>query len=175
MALQPSGGIIIDTIEHEGDETASTSSSLNPDFWTIGGNEISESYYINLYTIVGASGSVFTFTYKDNLEAFPMSHVDYMQSNGNVVRIPGVDAIYHVPPDVNESIEIISMIEDRKSRIDDSYSITAWKEREPYEEEGETPEGGPYYNTESGTFTIRIWANYDKHRDMLDTLLKERK
>jgi hypothetical protein len=109
---------------------------------------------------ISPGGSSITVTYNPDPFIFPLQYIDYVDTNGSVVRINGVDAWDRVP-DVPQSPHIVKMQEATGDVVD--YFVTVISEEEIAGEEGESST----FITHSTTFQLEIFADYDISKALL--------
>lgn len=154
--LSPSGGDLIETTE-----LAFTGTTVS----AVGFSEVTEWTWTLVpitagtpdgsgnFTIAG-SGLMFAVDYVSELGLFPLQYVRYQTPERTLVEVDSWDAV----PGPADAPQITKMREDTKDLVEWQLDITAT---------GLDMSSPPKPVTASGSYVLRVFANYDTSRDRL--------
>lgn len=116
---------------------------------------------------VSIGGGTVTVTYNVDFEIFPLQYVDYVNTAGSLVRIPGINAM-DLLPDPSAAPHLAKMREDTKSSVTFTITIQSYS----VEDDGE---GNSYTVNYTMSHTMIINANYNTNRDKVVSAVNARR
>lgn len=109
---------------------------------------------------VTEAGLELSVEYIDEEGLFPLQHIDYLDAAGQRQRVDKWEGL----PDPDQSPDLAEMREDDKDLLDWELSVTA---------EGTDTQGNPA--TASGTYQLRVYADYDASQQRLQEAIDARR
>lgn len=114
-----------------------------------------------------ASGGTATVTHTPDKKVFPLVFVQHLDPSGNVITVPGVDAMENLPgPSI--APHVVFMREDTRSQR--YFTLTVYSHDLNYDELG-----NEYRTDYTTSFSVRIIANYTTNKNLLDAAIAARK